>query len=401
MLVPAGAANGRCWVSPEQWTTSILRPTEWHRLEAERLCLAGSPTGLTRRRNRAGRAPTLADVAQHAGVSISTVSRVVRRHSDVSDDSRQMVLESIKVLRYRPSTIARALVSGKSNTLALLVSDIGNPFYPQLARAIERAASRHGYALLICNTEDSPVESRRHLERLIAHGVDGLIHASVGKDEDVLTELVDERTPIVFVNRRPKSTYAHYAVADNRDAARQLARHLLKLGHRRTGFIAGPKYAANAVERLEGWLLEMESVHDAQPLVSEGGFDTVHGHEAMRLWLESGQPPTAVVGVNDNVAVGAMDAILAAGMSIPEDISVAGFDDIELAASRILDLTSIAYDTEALADRSVQMLLRAIRGSGVEPMREICAVQLKVRGSTGPVVRSDQSSNLAQTLARD
>jgi DNA-binding LacI/PurR family transcriptional regulator len=221
----------------------------------------------------------------------------------------------------------------------------------------------------------------------------------VGKDEDVLTELVDEHTPIVFVNRRPKSAYAHYAVADNRDAARQLARHLLGLGHRRTGFIAGPKYAANAVERLEGWLLEMESAQDVQPLVSEGGFDAVHGHEAMRLWLESGQPPTAVVGVNDNVAVGAMDAILAAGMSIPADISVAGFDDIELASSRILDLTSIAYDTEALADRSVQMLLRAIRGSGVEPMREICAVQLKIRGSTGPVARVDQSSSLAHTLA--
>ena len=351
----------------------------------------GSPTGLPRRRKRAGRAPTLADVAQHAGVSISTVSRVVRRHADVSDDSRQMVLESIKELRYRPSTIARALVSGKSNTLALLVSDIGNPFYPQLARAIERAASRHGYALLICNTEDSPTESRRHLERLIAHGVDGLIHASVGKDEDVLTELVDERTPIVFVNRRPKSEQAHYAVADNRDAARQLARHILNFGHRRTGFIAGPNYAANAVERREGWLLEMETVEDARPLVSEGGFDAVHGHEAMRLWLESGQPPTAVVGVNDNVAVGAMDAILAAGMNIPEDISVAGFDDIELASSRILDLTSIAYDTEALAERSVQMLLRAIRGSGVEPMREICAVQLKARGSTGPVSRADDA----------
>ncbi|MGA8207215.1 MAG: substrate-binding domain-containing protein [Candidatus Dormiibacterota bacterium] len=279
-------------------------------------------------------------------------------------------------------------MSGKSNTLALLVSDIGNPFYPQLARAVERAASRHGYALLICNTEDSPAESRRHLERLIAHGVDGLIHASVGKDEDVLTDVVDNRTPIVFVNRRPKTAHAHYVVADNRDAARQLARHLLNLGHRRTGFIAGPKYAANAVERVDGWLLEMSSVPGAQPLVSDGGFEAIHGHEAMRQWLASGQPPTAVVGVNDNVAVGAMDAILAAGLRIPEDISVAGFDDIELANSRILDLTSIAYDTEALADRSVQMLLRAIRGTGEELMQETCAVYLKVRGSTGPVASS-------------
>jgi DNA-binding LacI/PurR family transcriptional regulator len=334
---------------------------------------------------RGGRAPTLADVARHAGVSISTVSRVVRHHADVSDESREAVQESIRELHYRPSTIARALVSGMSNTLALLVSDISNPFYPQLARAIERSAAHRGYALLICNTEDSVAESRRHLERLIAHGVDGIIHASVGKDEETIRDLVADRTPVVFVNRRPKREDAHYAVADNDDAARQLTRHLLSLGHRRVGFIAGPDYAANAVERLEGWMSEMRMNAGAEPLVSEGGFGARHGQEAMHLWLDSGAAPTAVVGVNDTVAVGAMDAILAAGMTVPEDISVAGFDDIELASSQILDLTSVAYDTEGLAERSVQMVIRAIRTPGTEPMQETSPVRLRVRGSTGPV----------------
>lgn len=342
---------------------------------------------------RRGRAPTLADVARHAGVSISTVSRVVRDHADVSDESRQAVQDSIRQLHYRPSTIARALVSGLSNTLALLVSDISNPFYPQLARAIERSASRRGYALLICNTEDSVAESRRHLERLIAHGVDGIIHASVGEDEDTLKDLVDERTPVVFVNRRPKQADAHYAVADNDDAARKIVRHLLDLGHRRVGFIAGPGFAANAVERLDGWLGEMRSSAEAQPLVSEGGFEVRHGREAMGVWLDIGDPPTAVVGVNDNVAVGAMDAILAAGLEVPEDISVAGFDDIELASSQILGLTSVAYDTEGLAERSVQMLLRAIRMPAAAPMQETSPVRLQVRRSTGPV-RAAGSSRL-------
>lgn len=348
---------------------------------------------------RARRPPTLADVARHAGVSISTVSRVVRRHADVSDASRQTVLASVKELHYRPSSIARALVSGRSSTVALLVSDISNPFYPQLARAIERVAAHHGYALLICNTEDSVVETRRHLERLIAHGVDGVIHGSVGTDEDAIDELLDDRAPVVYVNRRPKRADAHYVVADNRAGARDLAHHLLSLGHLRTGFIAGPDYAANAVERLDGWMEVMGSAKGAQPLVSRGGFDARHGREAMRMWLDSGDAPTAVVGVNDNVAVGAMDAILAAGKSIPADISVAGFDDVELASSRILDLTSVSYDTERLAERSIQILLRALRVPAAAPIQEVCPVDLHVRGSTGQAPRPTGNREASQPVS--
>ena len=330
-----------------------------------------------------GRGPTIVDVARSAGVSVSTVSRVVRDHPDVRAETRARVHGAIELLGYRPSPIARALVSGQTRLLALLVSDIANPFYPQLAKSVEQAAKRDDYTVIICNTADRTVETRRYLERLLRQGLDGVIHASVARDEDVVLSLMGDSRRVVFTNRRPAHRSVSYVVSDNQSGAAELTRHLLACGHRRIGFVAGPSYARNATERLRGFTHAMKEVHDAQPFVAEGDFSAEGGDRAVRAWMDMAPSPTAIIAINDSVALAALEALTDLKLRVPEDVALAGFDGVRLAASRVFDLTTVDQHIEQMGQRAVQILLRQL-GDGVDsvPVREELPTQLLLRGST-------------------
>jgi LacI family transcriptional regulator len=316
-------------------------------------------------------------------VSVSTVSRVVRDHADVQAATRARVREAIDLLSYRPSPIARALVSGQSRLLTLLVSDIANPFYPQLAKSVEQEAKREGYAVVICNTADRTAETRRYVARLLSQGLDGVIHASVARDEQVLLSLMADERRVVFTNRRPAQSAVSYVVSDNEGGAAELTRHLLSLGHRRIGFITGPRYARNAMERLKGFRHAMREVIDAQPFVAEGDFSVESGRRAVLEWMKSQHAPTAMIAVNDSVALGALGALVDSRLRVPEDVALAGFDGTELSASPLLSLTTVDQHIENLGRRSVQILLRQLASAGdYRPVREVLPVQLLLRGST-------------------
>lgn len=334
-----------------------------------------------RARNPAG-SVTIIDVARAAGVSVSTVSRVIRNHVDVNEDTRMRVREVIRATGYRPSAIARALASGRSQTIALLVSDIANPFYPQLAKSIEQEARKHGYALVICNTEDSDSETEQYVERLLGDGIQGVIHASVGTDEQRTLEQLGDDAQIVFTNRRPRSPACSYVVSDSYAGTAELTRHLYELGHRRIGFVKGPDFASNTEERLRGFLETAEELK-IKPLVADGDFSPKSGASAVARWLKGRSRPSAVIGVNDLVALGVWDALLEAGLRVPEDVAVAGFDDIQLAGSRLIGLTSVAQHIEEMASRAVHMLVRMTSGEhNGHPEHEILKPQLIVRRST-------------------
>lgn len=327
--------------------------------------------------------PTIVDVATAAGVSISTVSRVVRDHPDVGANTRAAVLAVIARLGYHPSSLARALVSGRSQTIGLLVSDIANPFYPQLAKSVEREAAHQGYKVIIANTDDSVEQTMQHLSRLLGHGIDGIVHASVGADEQVVLDSLEGKAPVVFTNRRPRSELAHYVVTNNELGARQLTEHMLSLGHRRLGFIGGPQFAANARERLKGFLDAMKSVGEADAFVAEGGFDIESGRSAARRWLADRNRPTAIIGVNDLVALGAMEAALEGGLEIPVDVAIGGFDDIQLASSSLIGLTSVSQHIDQMGQRSVQVLLGLLEGPLPDhPIQEVLLPTLQVRRTT-------------------
>ncbi len=326
---------------------------------------------------------TIVDVARAAGVSVSTVSRVARNHPDVNSETRGSVLEVIRSLGYRPSPIARALVAGHSQTIALLVGDIANPFYPQLAKGIEREAREGGYALVICNTDDREQETERYVQRLVDEGVGGVIHASVGPDEERTLEQLRDVAKVVFTNRRPRSAETNYVVADSYAGAVDVTQHLVQLGHRRIGFVKGPQFATNADERLQGFLHAVNAA-GVEPVLADGDFAPESGTRAVARWLEEGICPTAVIGVDDVVALGAYDALLEAGLRIPEDVAVAGFDNIQLAGSRLIGLTTVAQHIDRLAVRAVRMLLGLISGQSVDgaPLHEVIRPELLVRRST-------------------
>jgi LacI family transcriptional regulator len=315
-------------------------------------------------------------------VSVSTVSRVVRDHPDVNDETRARVHAAINQLGYRPSPIARALVSGQTRLLALLVSDITNPFYPQLAKSVEQEAKRDNYTAIICNTADRTAETRRYLERLLQQGLDGVIHASVARDENVVLSLIGDTRRIVFANRRPAHSSVSYVVSDNHGGAAELTRYLLGQGHRRIGFVTGPPFARNATERLDGFLEVMGKTPDTEPYVADGDFSAEGGARAVREWVKASPSPTAVIATNDSVALGALEAITDMGLRVPEDIALAGFDGVRLAASRIFDLTTVDQHIEQMGRRAVRILLRQLAGTADPPTQEVLPTRLLLRRST-------------------
>ncbi|MGO9149515.1 MAG: LacI family DNA-binding transcriptional regulator [Acidimicrobiales bacterium] len=334
-------------------------------------------------RDSLDRGPTIVDVARAAGVSVSIVSRVMRDHADVKASTRARVREAIDLLGYRPSPIARALVSGQSRLVTLLVSDISNPFYPQLAKSVEQEAKQKGYAVVICNTEDRTTETRRYVERLLRQGVEGVIHASVARDEQILLSLMADERRIVFTNRRPAHSGTSYVVSDNEGGAAALTRHLLSLGHRRIGFITGPKYARNVAERMQGIRQATKEVADSELLVAEGDFSVESGHRAILGWMRGKNAPTAVIAVNDSVALGALGALAESRLRVPEDIALAGFDGTQLSASPLLSLTTVDQHIETLGRRSAQLLLHQLAAGGAfVPVHEVLPTQLLLRGST-------------------
>lgn len=331
---------------------------------------------------RASRGPTITDVARTAGVSVSTVSRVVRNHPDVRAETRQAVQAAINQLSYRPSPIARALVSGETRMLALLVSDITNPFYPQLAKSVEQEAGKDDYTVIICNTADRTAETRRYLERLLGQGLDGVIHAAVARDEQVVLSLIDDPRRVVFTNRRPKSESVSFIVSDNRGGAILLTNHLLDLGHRRIGFIGGPSFARNYAERLDGFQQAMTKVPDASACIAEGDFSTQSGARAVRAWAAAPNLPTAIIGVNDSVALGALSALNELHLRVPDDIALAGFDGVQATSVSLVGLTTVDQHIDELGRAAVRILIGQLNNPEFTPVRRVLPPELLLRRST-------------------
>jgi LacI family transcriptional regulator, galactose operon repressor len=346
----------------------------------------------TRGRGRStggSRRVTITTVAKAAEVSVATVSRVVRNHPDVKDTTRERVMQAIEELGFRPSPLARALVSGHSATLGLIVRDMASPFYPELAKVVEHEAGRQGLTVLICGTADDPEVSGNCVRRMLDQRIGAIIHASVGLDEEELVAEVGDQAPVVFVNRRPRMRDASFVVVDNRLGARRLTEHLLAQGHRRIGFIGGPAWASNAAERRAGFLDAMRDLGPGcESLVSDGDFRLDSGRaRAHSLLSRDGRRPTALIGVDDLVAIGAMEAALERGLGVPEDVAIAGFDDTQFASSRLIGLTSVAPHIDQMGRAAVRTAMRLSQQGRRRPIREVIEPSLVVRRSSAAAGR--------------
>lgn len=337
-------------------------------------------------RPRRGRSVTILDVAEKAGVSVSTASRALTGHPDVSAQTRKRVLSASRELEYRPSMLAQSLVLGKTSTIGLLVSDIANPFYPALARSIEDAASDFGYIVVLCNTHDDPARSLKYLDRLVAQGVDGIIHASVGEDEGHLSLAIQAGVPVVVLNRRPRLLHnVDVVVSANQKGAEAVVTHLLELGHRTIGHIAGPEYASLSEDRLEGYrrALEKWELPFDSTLVVRSKFTREAGAEAVKELLQREPRPTAIFAVNDVVALGVMDALHEMGIEIPQQISLVGFDDNEIARSPSVQLTTVRQNLHEMGRLGVVQLLDAMSNPEThQPQQIILEAEVILRNTS-------------------
>ena len=330
--------------------------------------------------------PTIRDVAFHAGVSVATVSRVVNNSlHKVHPATRQRVLRSVHRLGYHPNVVAQGLRRGTSHSIALIVPDISNPFYPAIARGAEDVARQHGYVLVLGNTDGDAGRERAYLDILRKRWVDGVLFASAGGDDRHLRALRASGVPAVLIARDVADGAIDTVLVDSYAGMRQATSHLLRLGHRRIAYIGGPHSLSVARERLRGYRQALRdfSVPPDPSLITSGDFRVDGGRAAIRRLMERRRLFTAVVAANDLTAIGAMEALRSAARGIPDDVAVVGFDDIPFAAFVDPPLTTVAQPTYRLGALAMERLLALMREEAATTRRIMLQPQLVVRRSCG------------------
>jgi len=334
------------------------------------------------------RTPTVKDVAREAGVSTATVSRVLSGKEGVSEDKRLRVLAAIERLGYRPNAVARSLRVESTRTLGLVISNVTNPFFTEVARAVEDEAAREGYSLILGNADEDPAKEELYLNVLLQKQVDGILLSPARSDAPHLLKVVEGKVPVVFLDRSIDGAAGAPVVrADGRGAVDSLVEHLIELGHRRLAIISGPREIISGRERLEAFLnaAGRRNIRIPDEYIKFGNFRRSSGFEAMRKLLALAEPPTAVFAANNLMALGALQALEEAGVRIPQEISFASFDDVPWFGLLKPPITAIAQPTRALGASAASLLIEMIREcrstKGPEPME----AQLVIRGSCGPV----------------
>ena len=327
----------------------------------------------------------MGDVAQLAGVSQQTVSRVVNSREYVGGDTRERVLAAMRELNYRPNRAAQALVTGRSKTLGV-ISIESVAFGPSsVLLGLERAAHAHGYFVSVARLASLDRGSLfQALEQLQRQSVEGVL---LNTGQDGITNELDRRltdVPVVAVEDTPEARVPIVAV-DQEGGAAAATQLLLELGHRNVAHIAGPKDWSSARRRMEGWRAVLESAEVPVPPPSFGDWSVRSGHELGRQ-LAQDREVTALFAANDEMALGAMRAMFEAGRDVPGDVSIVGFDDVPFARYLTPPLTTIRQDFEEIGRRSVDVLLDAIGGGQDSHARAAITPELIVRDSTGPAV---------------
>lgn len=329
---------------------------------------------------------TIADVAAKAGVSTATVSRVLAGVGRARPETQARVLEAARVLDYRPSEVARSLKRRSTQTLGLIITDIENPYFPQLVRSVEDAARAAGYSVLLCNAADDPEREASYLDLLVDRRVDGLVIAASSLGVRHGDWLSVPPIPVVLVNTAAPDADLPTIMSDNEGGGRMVAAHLLGLGHRRFGYLMPPPRNVDAPARLAGVRRALAGAglpRDA--LTTARGEALVGGGEAAAIELLDRAPGvTAIVAYNDLMAIGALRALRRCGRRVPADVSVAGFDDVALAAYVDPPLTTIAQRTDEMGRWAVARLIGEGAGG---PSSVRLPVDLQVRESTGPAPR--------------
>lgn len=303
------------------------------------------------------------DVARRASVSQSTVSRVINNYPYVKEKTRVKVNEAIEALGYSPSEIARSLANNKTNTIGLIVEDISNAFFSETAHILLREAQKYNYEVIIIDTETADKNFEKTIKSLLGKRVDGIIAASVRRDDLELLKLLESDFPIISYNRTiSNEKFKDYVVLDNFNGAKIAMKHLIELGHRRIGYISGPTKYSTFYDRLLGYeasLKEFDIEYDDEIiLINDLVYEDVYNFSKSLMNLND--PPTAFLSSTDNMALAIMEAANSQKLYIPNDISIIGFDDINIASNSYIGLTTVTQHKEKMAIMALEKLINKI-----------------------------------------
>jgi DNA-binding LacI/PurR family transcriptional regulator len=325
-------------------------------------------------------------VALHARVSIATVSRTINRVPTVDPALAARVWKSVAELHYLPNTQARALVSGKSRLLGLIISEITNPFFPELIQEFERVAVAREYEILIGSTSYEPEKMEMCARRMLERNVDGVAIMTFGFEEPLLDRFAGEDMPVALIDVKPRHPRSSSLIVDYRAGIYEGVQHLAVLGHTKIGFISGPLRLGSAETRKLAFLDSLRStgIKPEPEWLMEGDHTLDGGRDAMLRILELGEWPTAIMCSNDMTAIGVQHALFEANLKVPADFSLIGFDDIHLAEYTIPPLTTVRMSCRDLAQGAVTSLLANMESthSQVESRSQI-HTRLIVRQTTG------------------
>ena len=333
---------------------------------------------------------TIKDIARVANVSATAVSMALNNRPGVSQKTRKEILNIAEKLNYRPNYIAKSLISRRSYTIGLILNSIADPFFPELAKGVEEYANTLGYNLLLCNTNRDLHAEKRSIDMLRSKGVDGIILATVTKDDPNIEPLIQDRFPFVLINRFSMAptleNKADYVVLDNYSGGYVGMKHLWRLGHDRIAIVTGEMNTSTATLRTEGALQALNDCgleHEPE-LVVEGGYQRNRAYQAAKRLLAMEAPPTAYFAQDDYMAIGVREALLEEGLRIPEDAALMGFDDTEIASFTGIDLTTMSQKKYEMGAKGAEILIEKVEGAMSGMVHQvILEPQLVIRKSCG------------------
>lgn len=306
--------------------------------------------------------PTIRDVAKRAGVSTATVSHVINKTRHVEPLTRQLVVDAIDALNYRPSAVARGLTTSSTQTIGVVIADVTSPFFAFLLRAIEDLIFAHRYNLYVCSTHEDPAREAHYLELLSDKRVDGILMTPTGIAQPIYAQLHEQQVPLVFIDRQPPDAPGAFVGTDNRLAAYRATQHLINLGHRRIALTTLLPETSNVQARTQGYqqALQAANISPDDALLAPTPFDLAAATRIMQSLLASAERPSALITASHISTLGALRAMQALGLRYPDDVSLVCFDNSRWTDLVQPQLTVVRKPIQALAQAAVDTVLSAI-----------------------------------------
>lgn len=330
---------------------------------------------------------TIRDVAEKAGVSVSTVSRVLTSNAPVQEVTRKVVEDAINELGFRPNGLARSLRSNETKTIGLIIPDVANPFFPEVARGVEDAACKRGYSVILCNSGNDRSKETMYFQVLQERRIDGIILTGSGSLSEYAQLREMDRFPVVFLDRNAEGLDVDSVESDSYNGACQAVQHLIELGHREIAFVSGSSATSTGSRRQRGYIdtLAGHGITPPPEYIVPGDFTLEAGRFAGLTLLNGSRRPTAIFVSSDIEAIGVMMAAESLRLSIPRDLSVVGFDNTLLSTVTRPALSTVSQPKYDMGQQAVKLLIERLQKKRQKVKHVVLPTRLEVRGTTAKV----------------